>query len=375
MTVIHGGHVLTPEGMVPSTVSVVDGLLALGAADGGETVDVSGMTVVPGLIDLQVNGGWGHDFTADPASIWDVGARLPETGVTSFLPTIVTSLPEAADRFIAVLLEGPPEGYRGAAVLGGHIEGPWISPDWHGAHDRALLTDPDPALAARWAEPGVIRVVTMAPELDGAPETAKLLAEAGVLVSAGHSGADYATATAALGTSWGAVTHLFNQMSPFQHREPGMVGAALDSDRPCGLIVDGLHSHPGAVQLAWRSLGAGRLVLVTDAMAALGLGPGSYLLGEQRVVVDESGPRTLDGRLAGSVLTMAEAVANLTAWTDADLEDAVLCATSTPAALLGLHDRGVLRDGARADLTVLSPDHEVTMTMVAGEILFHRGDD
>jgi N-acetylglucosamine-6-phosphate deacetylase len=372
MKTLRGGEVLTADGVVRSELSAVDGVLALGAVEGGESIDVSGMTVIPGLIDIQVNGGWGHDFTADPSSIWEVGSRLPETGVTSFLPTIVTSPPETADRFIDVLAAGPPDEYRGATVLGGHIEGPWISPEWNGAHERALLTDPDPARAKRWAESGVIRMVTMAPELIGAAEAAMVLDDAGVVVAAGHSGADYATAVAALSTSWSSVTHLFNQMSPFQHREPGMVGAALDSSRPCGLIADGLHSHPGALQLAWRALGPNRLVLVTDAMAATGLGNGSYLLGGQQVTVDETGPRTGDGRLAGSVLTMAQAVTNLAEWTDAGFDEAVLSATSTPASAIGLTDRGVIRNGARADLTVLDAERRVAMTMVGGEIAFRR---
>jgi N-acetylglucosamine-6-phosphate deacetylase len=370
MKTLRGGEVLTPDGAARSELSAVDGVLALGAVDGGETIDVTGMTIIPGLIDIQVNGGWGHDFTDDPSSIWEVGARLPETGVTSFLPTIVTSPPETADRFIEVLAAGPPDGYRGATVLGGHIEGPWISPDWNGAHDRALLSDPDPARATRWAESGVIRMVTMAPEMTGAAEAAAILDDAGVVVAAGHSGADYATAIAALSTSWSSVTHLFNQMSPFQHREPGMVGAALDSDRPCGLIADGLHSHPGALQLAWRALGPERLVLVTDAMAATGLGGGSYFLGGQQVTVDETGPRTGEGRLAGSVLTMLEAVNNLAEWTDAGFDEAVICATSAPASALGLSDRGVIRDRARADLTVLDSERQVALTMVAGEVAY-----
>ncbi len=259
MRALTGGQVLTPDGWLETDVTATDKGLALGAAPGAEPIDVEGLTVIPGLIDIQVNGAFGHDFTANPETIWQVGTRLPETGVTSFLPTIVTSPYEVADRAIEVLRAGPPLGYEGAAVLGLHIEGPWISPEWNGAHDPDLLRLPDRTQAQSWAASGVVRMVTIAPELEGARDAAAVLSAAGVVVSAGHSGADFETASAALDGSWSAVTHLFNQMTPFRHREPGMVGAALESTRPCGLIVDGLHSHPGAVRLAWQSLRNGAL--------------------------------------------------------------------------------------------------------------------
>ena len=372
MRVLTGGRVLTPDGLVDTEVITTEEGLAFDAAPDAEPIDVEGLTVIPGLIDIQVNGAFGHDFTDDPESIWLVARRLPETGVTSFLPTIVTSPYEVVDRAIEVLKAGPPPGYEGAAVLGLHIEGPWIAPEWNGAHDPALLRLPDLQTAASWAASGVVRMVTIAPELEGATEAATVLAAAGVVVSAGHSGADYETASAALRGNWSAVTHLYNQMTPMRHREPGVVGAALESGRPCGLIADGLHSHPGAMRLAWQSLGAEHMVLVTDAMAAMGLGPGSYVLGGQEVTVGDTGPRTRDGRLAGSVLTMVQAVSNLVQWTDASFGEAVQCATSTPAFLLGLDDRGRVEDGLRADLTVLDADNQVVFTMVDGEVAYRR---
>ncbi len=372
MRVLTGGRVLTSDGLVETAVTTTEEGLALRSSPGADPIDVEGLIVIPGLIDIQVNGAFGHDFTADPESVWLVGNRLPETGVTSFLPTIVTSPYEVVDRAIEVLKAGPPLGYEGAAVLGLHIEGPWISPEWNGAHDPALLRLPDPETARSWAASGVVRMVTIAPELEGATEAAAVLAAAGVVVSAGHSGADYETASAALRGNWKSVTHLYNQMTPMRHREPGVVGAALESGRPCGLIADGLHSHPAAVRLAWRSLGAEHMILVTDAMAAMGLGLGTYMLGGQEVTVGDTGPRTRDGRLAGSVLTMIQAVTNLAQWTDASFGEAVQCATSTPASLLGLDDRGRVEDGLRADLTVLDADLQVVFTMVDGKGAYRR---
>ncbi len=288
-----------------------------------------------GFVDLQVNGGWGHDFTADPTSIWEVGRRLPATGVTAFLPTLVSTPYEVADAAIAVLQNGPPAGYVGADPVGLHIEGPWISPDWRGAHNLQHLRLPDPEVAKRWAESGVVRIVTMAPELEGAFSVAESLATEGVIVSAGHSGAGYEVGAEALSGPWSLVTHLFNQMTPFHHRSPGLVGAALMSNRPCGLIVDGLHSDPAAVRLAWTQLGPDRLVLVTDAMAAMGLAPGRYRLGDQDVDVGPEGPRIGPDTLAGSTLTLDRAVSNLIEWTDATTDQAVAAATTVPAGVLG----------------------------------------
>jgi N-acetylglucosamine-6-phosphate deacetylase len=232
---------------------------------------------------------------------------------------------------------------------------------------------PDVQYAEAWAESGVVRMVTIAPELEGAEETAAKLEAAGVVVAAGHTGADYETSVTALQGAWGAVTHLFNQMSPFTHREPGMVGAALTSGRPCGVIVDGLHSHPGALQLAWRLLGPDRMILVTDAMQATGLGPGTYLLGDREVTVGDDGPRTPEGKLAGSTLTMERAVANLARWTDATFSQAVRCATLTPAVLMKATDRGAIRTGSRADMTVLDEDLVVMLTIASGIVAFERG--
>jgi N-acetylglucosamine-6-phosphate deacetylase len=276
------------------------------------------------------------------------------------------------DWAIEVLKAGPPQGYVGAEVLGAHIEGPWISPDWRGAHNADYLALPDLVRAEQWAESGVVRMVTIAPELEGAEEAAAKLDAAGVVVAAGHTGATYETALAALQGSWGAVTHLFNQMSQFRHREPGMVGAALTANKPCGVIADGLHSHPGALRLAWQHLGPDRLMLVTDGMQATGLGAGTYLLGDREVTVDDTGPRTAEGKLAGSTLTMERAVANLTAWTDATFAQAVRCATLTPATLLKVTDRGAIRTGRKADMTVLDQDLEVVMTVASGKLAYER---
>ena len=235
--------------------------------------------IFPGLIDLQINGAYGHDFTSDPFSIWQVGARLPEQGVTGFLPTIITSAPERIKEALEAIHDRP-AGYVGAEPLGLHLEGPFLSTSRPGVHDPELFQSPSLDLIEGWSS--AVSMVTLAPELPGAESLAKALIAKGIVVSAGHSAANYDEALA--GFKWGieAVTHLFNAMEPFSHREPGLVGAAFDSKVVAGIICDGVHVHPATVRAAWSLLGPNRLALVTDAIAATGLDDGSYHLGSQR---------------------------------------------------------------------------------------------
>ncbi len=335
----------------------------------GQTADASGLMVAPGLIDLQINGAFGHDFTHDPTTIWEVGQLLPRLGVTAFAPTIVTSPAEVTDLAMDVVANRRPSDYRGAEVLGLHFEGPWISPHMHGAHDPAHIVEPDWATAHRWASSGTVRMVTLAPELPGATEVGRSLARSGVVVSLGHTAATYDTATGALAAYATTVTHLFNQMTPMGHREPGVVGAALASSPYCLLIVDGIHVAAGALDVAWRVLGPSRTILVTDAMAALGLGPGTYPLGDGPITVGDDGPRTSDGRLAGSVVTLTQAMAHLTTSTPAAIDEALLCVTRNPARALGLERRGSLEVGSRADVVILDEGLDVVATYVRGERL------
>jgi len=362
---IRGGHLVDGEEAV---ISIANGRITPDAQD--NVFEAGGLIVAPGLIDIQINGGFGHDFTQDPAAIWEVGRRLPELGVTSFVPTVVTSPPDVTDLALDVVANRRPDEYRGAEVLGLHFEGPWIASEMHGAHNPAHISDPDPKTASRWAESGVVRIVTLAPELPGASLVTQILTEAGVSVSIGHTAADYATARGAFDEGASLATHLFNQMTPLGHREPGVVGAALLAAGHCLLIVDGLHISDPSLEIAWRVLGDRRAILVTDAMAALGLGPGVYPLGDGPITVGDDGPRTSDGRLAGSVVTLPEAMANLARTTSATLPQAVRCATLNPANALRLGDRGDLRPGNRGDVVILDDDLEVVATFVAGDRLY-----
>ena len=351
------------------------GSAALGSPDPPSVVEGAGLLAAPGFIELQVNGGFGHDFTADPASIWTVGAALPRQGVTAFLPTIVTSPRETVEAARAAVLAGPPAGYLGAVPLGLHVEGPFISPERAGAHDPRLIRDPDPAFAAEWRPDGGVRIVTLAPERPGALEMIQELVGRGVVVSIGHTAATAGQARAAFDAGATAVTHLFNAMPGLDHRQPGPVGAALADPRvTVGLIADGLHVDPLVVGLAWRLAGPGRVSAVTDAIAALGRPPGRYPLGAVEVVVDASSARLADGRLAGSLLTLDRAIRNLRAFTGASIADAVGAVTTTPARLLGLAaTHGQLRPGVAADVVLLTRDLEVVATFVGGQPVHRSG--
>jgi N-acetylglucosamine-6-phosphate deacetylase len=362
MGTIRGGRLWGDE---VGDVHFAEGVIVEAPAD-DETIDAAGLIVSPGLVDIQINGAFGMDFTQDPTTIWEVGERLPALGVTGFVPTVVTSPADVTDLAMDVVGQRRPADYRGAEVLGLHFEGPWISPEMHGAHNPRHIVDPDPAVARRWADSGLVKIVTMAPERPGAGAVAEILAKSGVVVSVGHTAADYAAVRSALDKSASLVTHLFNQMTPFGHREPGAVGAALLSNRPVGIIADGIHVADAGLELAWRILGEDRTILVTDAMAALGLGPGTYPLGDGPITVGADGPRTVDGRLAGSTLTLPAAVANLVSATGARLDQALRAVTVNPVRVLGRGDLGTLAPGARADLTLLDEDMKVVSTLIGG---------
>ena len=327
--------------------------------------------IAPGLIDLQVNGAYGFDFTADSASIAKVATRLPATGVTAFLPTIITSPLEAYPRFLRDVERAVKEAH-GAQILGAHLEGPYLSRKRAGAHNPNYLRAPNRTELATWAGSPMVRVATLAPELPGALEMIRELRARDVIVSAGHSDASYAQAIAGFqaGITWG--THLFSAMPPFAHRAPGLVGALLSSDVPVGLIVDGVHVHPAAVKTVFRAKGARGIALVTDAMMAMGMRPGQYMLGDRAVTVDATSARLDSETLAGSILQMDAAVRNVIEYTGCTLADALTMASATPARVLGLQNKGRIEEGSDADLLILDKSLRVEMTIARGEIVYER---
>jgi N-acetylglucosamine-6-phosphate deacetylase len=310
-----------------------------------------------------VNGFGGVDLMdADADGYGRAGEALLETGVTAYLPTLITA-PE--ERLVEALGEITPGG-RGPRILGAHLEGPFLSPRRLGTHPPSARRDPDVALLRRLLAAGPVMLVTLAPELPGALELVDLLVAEGVVVSGGHSDATAAEANVAFDRGVRTVTHLFNAMRPFSHRDPGIAGAALARpDVTVQVILDGVHLAADTAKLVWAAA-AGRVALVTDAVAGAGVdGDGSYRLGDVPVQVRDGVVRRGDGVLAGSVLSMIDAVRNLHAL-GVPLEDALWAASRLPATVVGA-STGQIEIGAPADILILSEELEIQRVLVGGE--------
>ncbi|MEM7346530.1 MAG: N-acetylglucosamine-6-phosphate deacetylase, partial [Chloroflexota bacterium] len=255
-----------------------------------------------------------------------------------------------------------------------HVEGPFLNPEKKGAHNPQHLRLPSVETVTNWSREEGIALVTLAPELPGALAVIEKLIEQGVVVSAGHSVATYIEAQTGFKTGIRYGTHLFNAMPPLGHREPGLSGALLtDSALTVGLIPDGIHVHPSIVKLVWAAKGATRLTLVSDAMAALGMPPGRYQISDQLVTVTKEDSRLSDGTLAGSILSLDQALRNLITFTNSSLREALPTITKTPAALLNLSKRkGQTFPGFSADLLLLDNNLQVVTTVVAGNVVYSQ---
>lgn len=338
-------------------------------------LDVAGGSIVPGFIDLQINGAARCDFLSPTAEgLVAAHAHLLRTGTVAYLPTLISAPDERLRAALAFFAEharrpGAPR------ILGVHLEGPFLSPARPGAHDPRYLRAPSIEWIGRLLDdfPGLIRLCTLAPELDGALEVIDMLTSRGVVVALGHSDATYAQAKAAFDRGARLATHLFNAMRPYHHREPGLVGAALSHpDAFCSLIADHVHVHPAVVQQVIALKGPYRTMLVTDAIAAAGAPTSTSTLGDRTVSVRDGAPRLSDGTLAGSILTMDQAVRNASVPDGINLRAAVSMATSTPAEVLGLKE-GVIAPGSRADLVALDDRGlHVVATMVSGQVVYRR---
>jgi N-acetylglucosamine-6-phosphate deacetylase len=380
MLYIDNAIIHTPDEVIEGGAVLVDGdrIVAAGPASAVErpahaqVIDAGGQLLTPGFIELQFNGGFGADFTDDPAAIWRVAGQLPRYGATAFLPTIITSPLEKIRVGQAVVTGGQPARFCGARPLGLHVEGPFLNPMKKGAHNPKYLCNPTLAAVEGWSPETGIRLVTMAPELPGALEVIGALASRGVLVSTGHSNATYEEAIAGFDAGARYGTHLFNAMSSLGHRDPGLPGALLTDPRPTvGFIADGVHTHRSIIQLAWRMLGPRRINLVTDAMAALGMPPGKHLLADFEVVVDATSARLGNGTLAGSILSLDQALRNVVEITGCSISEALTAMTMTPAKAIHVdHERGRVQAGYIADLVLLSPDLHVKTTIAEGQVVY-----
>ncbi|SDF58163.1 N-acetylglucosamine-6-phosphate deacetylase [Lentzea fradiae] len=366
-----GGRVVTPDRVLENGwVSVRDGRIAAvgeGAAPDGPTTDVGGGTIVPGFVDIHCHGGGGDAFTSsDPVKIRKAAAAHRRHGTTTLLASLVSRpVPELADQ-VSALAELVQEG----VVAGIHLEGPFLSAARCGAHDPAILCPPEQPAVTKLldAGKGTVRMITIAPELDGAVRAVRQLVDNDVIAAIGHTDATEAQVRPAVDAGASVATHLFNGMRPLHHREPGPIGALLDDDRvTVELICDLVHLHPTAVRLAARHAGSKRTVLITDAIAAAGVGDGVYDVGGLEVRVVDGVPTLAGGAaLAGSTLTMDAAFRNAVTSCGLSLVEAAHAASTRGAELLGL-DTGKLQAGCAADLVVLDAELKPRDVLVRGE--------
>jgi N-acetylglucosamine-6-phosphate deacetylase len=339
------------------------------AIEDGRVVEVGlapgrlGRVAVPGFVDLQVNGFAGVDFLAAATEDYRrAGEALLLTGVTAYQPTFITA---AEGTLVDALRAMPGNGSR-PQIIGAHVEGPFLSPERLGTHPLEHRRDPDLGLLDRLLDSGRVTELTLAPELPGAPVLIRRLLERGVVVSAGHSNATSTEANEAFDLGVSTVSHLFNAMRPFRSRDPGIVGVALTRrDVFIQLIVDGHHLADETVRLVWAAA-AGRVALVSDATAGAAIGGGTYQLGDVEIEVAGGVPTREDGVLAGTVLTMIDAVRNLHAL-GISFEDSVGAATTVPARIVGRSDLGVLEPGGPADLVVLDDGLEIANVLCSGD--------
>lgn len=338
-----------------------------------QVIDLKENIIAPGFIDLQINGAFGCDFTRNPENVDAIAQQLVQYGITGFLPTLVSS--DISHYHHAIPLLQPRQCSQGATILGIHLEGPYFSSTYHAAHDINLLKtsfsgDPQEIYGSL----NGVKIVTLAPEIPGGLDLVKKLTGLGIVVSIGHSSATYEESVSAIKNGASFTTHLFNAMTPFHHRNTGIIGAVLAEQLvPYSLIVDGFHLSPETVQLCWRCSPEG-LILVSDATEALGLPDGIYQLGSMITQVNGehiyiAGTNTI----AGSNISIDKAIKNLRKFSDCSIAAAIESASTKPAKLIGAYPKkGSLHLGADADFVILSRDLDVLATYIRGVRLWER---
>lgn len=342
-----------------------------------EIVDLGGRILSPGLIDTQLNGAYGFDFSVIPEEgitaygkgVMRVNRSLVSTGVTSYLPTLTSQAPEVYQQALPFL--GATGNARdpcfGSESLGAHCEGPFLNPTKNGIHNVSVLQAPINGIAdiaecygVLNLDPSVIKLITLAPELPGALSCVRALKDQGIVVSVGHSEATYEDAKASIKSGASMITHLFNAMRPLHHRNPGIFGLlgtpSSTIDKPYfGIIADGIHLHPTSIKIAWNAHPDG-LILVTDAMRLAGMPDGTYDWTNGSRIIKNGPLLTLEenGKIAGSSIQLVDCVSNFLNMTGASVPEALKAVTETPARMLGVHEvKGTLKEGADADLVVL----------------------
>ena len=361
--IIKGGKVFQEDGsFLEQAIYINDHRLVDKAEyqDDGEVIDAEGLLVLPGLVDIHSHGAAGEDFSdGNPEGLKKILQYEKRCGITSYCPTSMT-FPKERLRQIFASIKGA-QTEDGATVVGINMEGPFLDPAKKGAHVEKWIAAPDVAFVRELNQDadGLVRLVTLAPNMDGAEEFIKEMHEE-VCISLGHTAADYDCASRAMKLGAHHVTHLYNAMQPFGHRAPGLIGAAMD-DPECmvEMICDGYHIHPSAIRAAFRMFGPERVILISDSMRATGMENGTYELGGQEVTVKDRKAVLKDGTLAGSATNLYGCMCKAVEF-GIPLEQAIMAATANPARSIGIFDRvGSIRIGKQADLLLVSENLEL----------------
>ncbi len=376
---IENSRVWQEDGFVSGRTLVLDdglivGLLPeadLGRLPGDRRVDGRGAYALPGFIDLHIHGSMGVDvMDGSLMSLRSLCDFLIRGGVTSFLSTTMTDSAARINAALSVMrtfAEQPGTPFQGV-----HIEGPYLNPAYRGSQPAAHLREPKPEEYRPWLKTGLVKMITLAPEIAGGEVLMREALAHGAVVSVGHSGADYEAATRYFAAGARQVTHTFNGMPGIHHRQPGIFIAALENpDVTFQIIPDGIHVHPAVVRMLLRLVGIERVVVITDAMVATGLGDGEYALGDVAVTVHNGQARTPSGGLAGSTLTISQALRNMMRFCDLTLEEAIPMLTRVPARSLGMYpQKGSLEAGTDADIILWDPQQGVRGTFIQGELVY-----
>ena len=376
------GRVMTPDRVILDGVVLVEGtrIMEVGSRaavrfsrDEFEVLDHSRHLLSPGFIDVHIHGAMGRDVMEGTTEALEAISRfLAAHGTTSFLATTMTASPIETLQAVEALGRQVDRPLPGARMLGLHLEGPFINPEKRGAHQARHIRPPSTLILEQLlARSGHrVKLITLAPEVEGSLELIRFARSRGVVVSLGHSNATLEETLAAIDLGAGNATHLFNAMRSFSHRDPGILGAVLTTPRiRAELIADGVHVSPAAVDLCLRCKGAGRILLISDSVSATGMPEGQYRLADMEITLSEGVCRTPDGTLAGSILTQDQALRNMVRWSGLPVHTVLGMLTRNPAQSLGIASgKGTLAPGHDADMVLLDQDLRVHTTIVQGEV-------